>query len=240
MLRAGTLTHLEWLDLCANELELDGIVFNAGDLPREDADYLAQLKKLAADLGLSVAAVEAHDAFGDDAQRSLGVALALGAPLLVMRAPAQREDPSAWGEFADAVKTAAGLAKQANVTLALRNAPGTLCTSVADCKRLAKDVDSAWLRYALASDAFGASDDARDLLSKSVIAMHALSQPERFATQDDAEARALIGSLARFRGFIVLEADTGDAPHDAYHRAVERFAALRERALLTSAHSEGG
>ncbi len=42
-LAAGSLSQLEWLDACANELEVDGVVFAADHFPRTDAEYLAQL-----------------------------------------------------------------------------------------------------------------------------------------------------------------------------------------------------
>ena len=58
---AGTTTQLEWLDACANELEVDGVVFALADFPRTDAEYLAQLKKSATDLGLTVAGRRALD-----------------------------------------------------------------------------------------------------------------------------------------------------------------------------------
>lgn len=234
-LRAGTLTHLEWLDACANELEVDGIVFGAGELPRDDAEYLAQLKKLAVDLGLGVAAVDADATLDGEAERWLDIAATLGAPLVMGRAPATRDDPTAWGAFTDCVRHAAGVAKRRNVTLALRNAPGTLCASVADCKRLVKDVDSAWLRYALASDAFGAADDVQTLLAKSVIATHAIADLDAFATAGDVGGAHLVDALARFRGFLILE-HAIEGHGDAYHRAVERFTNLREKALVASAH----
>src|SRR5579862_7300506 len=53
----GALTQLEWLDLCAAELEADGVVFELRHFPRTDAEYVAQLKKMAVDLGLTVAAL---------------------------------------------------------------------------------------------------------------------------------------------------------------------------------------
>ena len=235
-LRAGTLTHLEWLDVCANELEVDGVVVAANDLPRDDLEYLAQFKKLATDLCLTVAALETDAVLQGEAERWLDVARALGAPLVVAHAPVVRDDPNAWGAFADNVREAAGAAKRHNITLALRNAPETLCASVADCKRLAKDVDSAWLRYALASDAFRGTDDAPALLAKTVIATHSISNLATFASLEDNEAQRLIIALARFRGFLILEHDANTS-HDAYHRAVERFANVRERALVTNARS---
>src|SRR5580692_11903407 len=52
---AGGLTQLEWVDLCARELPVDGVDFDARFFPRPDDDYLAQLKKLCADRCLTVA-----------------------------------------------------------------------------------------------------------------------------------------------------------------------------------------
>src|SRR5579884_2644633 len=91
-LRSDRLTQLEWLDLCAHELAADGVVFDVRHFPRTDTDYLAQLKKMAVDLGLTVAALR-HDGFfeGDDAHmaQAVEIALALGAPLLCAPLPAE-------------------------------------------------------------------------------------------------------------------------------------------------------
>jgi len=227
---AGELTQLEWLDLCANELEVDGVVFDAAEFPRLDADYVAQLKKSAADLGLTVTALAADDAFAAQGDW-LDVAVSLGAPLLVANAPLSGDGAEAWGTFTEALRARAGQAKRANVTLAVRNAPGTLCASVSDVQRLLKDVDSAWLRCALDPSALGGSDLAEALLGKAVVALHAIDDLERFATQDDPSAATLVARLERFRGFVVLEGGDQRAPSDAYHSALERFAALRCTAL---------
>jgi hypothetical protein len=225
----GELTQLEWLDLCANELELDGVVFEAAHFPRLDADYLAQLKKWAVDLGLTVAAVAADGILAPDGARWLDVACALGAPLVVTRAAAASDQASGWGAFAETLGARARDAKRLNVTLALRDAPATLCTDSADLARAAKDVDSAWLRYALDTHALAARDPRA--LAKAVIAQHAIGDLVRFATDGDPEAHSLIAGLARFRGFVVLDAAPRAAPGDAYHRAIERFTTLRATRL---------
>jgi hypothetical protein len=241
-LEEGTLTQLEWLDISANELEVDGVVFDAAHFPRRDVEYLAQLVKACVDLGLSVAGLSVDALFESDAAPWLETALALRAPLVVARAPKTGDDASAWGGFADAAKAASRLAKKANVTLALRNAAGTLCESAADLKRLAKDVDSAWLRFAPDLVALGSADDAAALLPKSVIALHAMSDPATFARDDDAEAGRAIRALQRFRGFLVLDraashvtgaaTQHGDDPNRApYHDALLRFYGVRARAL---------
>ncbi|GAC1308288.1 MAG: hypothetical protein NVSMB19_21440 [Vulcanimicrobiaceae bacterium] len=232
---AGELTQLEWLDVCANELEADAVVFEATHFPRTDDEYLAQLKKLAVDLGLAVAAVCAGALFESGGEAWLDVAERLGAPLAIARAPSTSTDPSAWGAFADTVKERSREAKRRNVTLALPNAAHTLCASGADLKRIAKDVDSAWLRYALDPLA-AAGDDAATLLDKSVIVRAEIASLATFALPGDRIARDLVRDVARFRGCVLLEGTAGqDAPRDAFHAALRRFADLRALALVTTA-----
>src|SRR5579884_2409690 len=84
-LRSERLTQLEWIDLCAHELAADGVVFDVRHFPRTDTDYLAQVKKMAVDFGLTVAALR-HDGFftaeEPQMEQAVEMALALGAPLL--------------------------------------------------------------------------------------------------------------------------------------------------------------
>src|SRR5271165_2973645 len=171
-LDAGELTQLEWLDLCANELEVDGVVFDARHFPRTDDEYLAQLLKTATDLGLGIAGLSADSLFDEGAPSWLETAKTLRAPLVLARAPAPADDAAAWTRFSARAKAKAGEGKALNVTLALRNAPATLCANAADLRALAKDVDSAWLRFALDLAALESSEAADALLSKTAIAVH--------------------------------------------------------------------
>ena len=230
-LAEGTLSQLEWLDVCANELEVDGVVFAAEHFPRADDDYLAQLKKVSTDLGLTVAALAADDAFTGNFERRLEMAHAVGAPLLLARAPGTSPQAQAWGAFTDCAKSAARAAKRANVTLAVKSARGSLCESSADLRRLAKDVDSAWLRFAY--DA-GSSGAATAVASKDVIATYVISSVEHFATVANDDAERLNASLARFRGFIVLDAAESPKRPEAYHAALARFAEIRARSLVAA------
>jgi hypothetical protein len=236
-LAEGSLTQLEWLDLCANELELEGVVFDARHFPRSDGEYLAQLKKLAADLGLTVAALAADDVLTGRAVERIALAVALGAPLVSARAAAASEDPAAWGTFVEGARAAASEGKRQNVTVALLNAPGTLCADAADLKRVAKDVDSAWLRFAPDLAALGALDALLGIVVKSVLAVHTIAGIEEFARESDPAARALARELRRFRGFVLLERGSDEAPRDAYHRALERFRAVRAAALEAGARA---
>jgi sugar phosphate isomerase/epimerase len=218
-LSSGALTQLEWLDLCSRELDLDGVVFDARHFPRTDDDYLAQLKKLAVDLRLTVvglacdvlaapASAEAGEA-RPEAASWLESARTLGAPLLVTRvASAAADDPAAWNDLVAAVKTASLEAKRTNVVLAVRNAHGTLCASVADLKQLTKEVDSSWLRYGVDAAALDPPEPLEPLLARTVVALHS-------SVDDDP-----LGGLAGFRGFLVLDRALPESDGTALARAV--------------------
>ena len=222
LLRAGDLTQLEWIDLCAHELRADGIVLDMRHFPRTDTDYLAQIKKMACDLCLCIAALR-EDAFfqhdGDAMRASTEVALALGAPLI--SAPMPFETAASWTDVLARLGTATSLAKAANVTLAVRNAPGTFGASAHDLKRVSKEADSAWLRYASDFGALDAASDPQELLGKTVLAWRQLDHP---MSERDA---ALLES---YRGHIAFDATGGNAG------AEEMKNALREwRSALFSA-----
>jgi hypothetical protein len=173
-LQTGALTQLEWIDRTA-ELGADGIEFGASHFPRTDDDYLAQLKKLCVDLGLTVASIALDVRFAEtDVDRDAGEvgewidrALALGAPLVRLCCGAPSiSPPIAWREAIRGFKIAGARAKDRNVTLALAPADGSLIASAADAKRALKESDSAWLRIALPSERLG-DDDAGEWLELS-------------------------------------------------------------------------
>jgi sugar phosphate isomerase/epimerase len=154
-------------------LDVDGVVFDLAHFPRRDADYLAQLKKMAVDGGLVIAALEAGSFFHalDDAERAgaLGDAALLGAPLLVAPLPAPSEIPAAgYNEAVRAGKLAVRAAKAANVTLAIRNAPESIGSDAVELKRFAKDLDSAWLRFAIDTAVIGTAE-RQELEARAVI-----------------------------------------------------------------------
>jgi hypothetical protein len=208
---AGGLTQLEWLDLCARDLALDGVVFDARHFPRTDADYLAQLRKMATDLGLTVAALSCDSLLGDaaevepSAERWLRVASALGAPLALARTPQEAtRDPSAWSALVSAGKSAASAAKRLNVTIGVRNAGGTLCASGADLRRLAKDVDSSWVRFALDVAALDPPEPLGAALPKTVAATHDSRSLDPLGA-DEADLGGVLRALGDFRGFLVID-----------------------------------
>jgi hypothetical protein len=221
-LRSERLTQLEWIDLCAHELEADGVVFDVRHFPRTDTDYLAQVKKMTTDLGLTVAALR-HDGFfvAEEAhmEQAVETAIALGAPLLC--APLPPETSASWSDVQARLGAATGIAKRLNVTLALRNAPNTYAASTHDMKRVSKEADSAWLRYGPDLCAFDAGSEPADILGKCVLAWYD-------ARQCGAEAVSpAVRMLANFRGFIALDDIEGGATLESMKAALDAWREVR-------------
>ncbi len=202
----GELTQLEFLDLCARELACDGVVLDVRHFPRTDDDYLAQIKKMAADRGLSIAALADGGFFSaapDRMAELLGHAIALGAPLLA--APLARETDTSWSEQLIGLGTATALAKERNVTLALRNAPETFAATTHDCKRVSKETDSAWLRFGPEPATLDAASDPR-LLAPNTVLLWSDTAAESARTVEET-----IAQFGAFRGHLALDESSGSA-----------------------------
>jgi len=203
-IESGELTQLEFLDLCARELPCDGVVLDVRHFPRTDDDYLAQVKKMATDRGLSVAALADSSFFAQAPQGMIEVldrAVVLGAPLIA--APLSGEIECSWSDQLARLNQATALAKARNVTLALRNAPGTFAATTHDCKRVVKETDSAWLRYGPQPQRLDAASDPRLLAPNTVLLWNdASTQTERSI----AEMAAIFGD---FRGHVAFDDETG-------------------------------
>ena len=76
------------LDLCANGLGADGIVLDLRHFPRRDPEYLAQLRKFAADLAMTLVAVRDDELATVDASDTMAIAATLGAPYVLSCLPA--------------------------------------------------------------------------------------------------------------------------------------------------------
>jgi hypothetical protein len=155
-LGAGELTQLEWLEQCASTLGADGIVFDRAHFPRTDVEYLAQLRKVAIDVGLVPLAVADADLFTATAPDAGTVDIAVGiGALFVLTAlpPPGPVPPATFVAAVTAAKSVIRTAKAGNVTVLIEARPGTLGADVAELRHFRKDVDSAWLRYALPTGA---------------------------------------------------------------------------------------
>jgi L-ribulose-5-phosphate 3-epimerase len=89
--RSTRIEQLEWLRLCAEEMELDGVELVDLHFPTTDPVYLRDLKKLCTDLQLTIAGLAVSNDFGADERRALetekvkqwcDVAAYLGAPIV--------------------------------------------------------------------------------------------------------------------------------------------------------------
>jgi hypothetical protein len=150
-LAAAELTQLEWLERCASVLGADGILAGVEDFPRRDAEYVAQLRKVAIDLGLVPFGIDAAGLFEPGAagarEEALALASGLGAAVIRTALPAPGPVPPA--TFAETTATAKAFgraAKAANVTVLVAAEEFTLGADLADVMHLLKDADSAWLR----------------------------------------------------------------------------------------------
>ncbi|HVA33651.1 MAG TPA: TIM barrel protein [Candidatus Baltobacteraceae bacterium] len=202
----GDLTQLEFVDLCAHELACDGVVLDVRHFPRTDGDYLAQVKKMATDRGLCIAALSAAAFFGADEatmRQTLERAATLGAPLVA--GTLAHETDCSWSDQLERIGIATALAKTLNVSLALRNAPRTFAASTHDCKRVAKEADSAWLRYGPEPRAFDSASDPSALAANSVLVWSNVGEETERSIGD------VIAGFAGFRGFLALDEPSGDA-----------------------------
>lgn len=206
-LQSGELTQLEFLDHAAREVRADGVVLDVRHFPRTDDDYLAQIKKMAADSGLTLTALNS-DAFfvadADEMRRDLHIATAIGAPLLTGRLG--HETALSWSAQLEHLGAATSLAKKENVTLAVRNSPGTFAATTADCKRVSKESDSAWLRFGVEPSAFDTASDPALLTERTVLLWATYEDSLSGAPRDDASF-----PLAEFNGFVALDRASGDA-----------------------------
>ena len=213
---AGDLTQLEFLEAAAREIGADGVVLDDRHFPRTDDDYLAQVKKTAADVGLTIAAL-ASDAFftaqADAMHAVLARAAAIGAPLVSGRLGS--ETALSWSDQLGKLAAASARAKAINVTLALRNAPGTFAATSHDCKRAAKETDSAWLRYGLDPSAFDAASETAALAEKTVLLWWDVRRAQQLAGWE------------RFAGFSVLDCDAGDVTLPEMRDAILRWKIAR-------------
>ncbi len=219
LLSSGELTQLEWLDSCARELASDGVVLDVGHFPRTDNDYLAQVKKMTTDLGLTIAAIQ-NDSFftvGQPAMRAdFELAGSVAAPLLASQLP--NELQTSWSEVLARVGEATSLAKEFNITLAVRNVTDTLAATSQNLKRLSKEADSAWLRFAPDLRAFDAGSDPATVISKTVLAWYVHSQSEVGSDEEEHTDR-LFSVLKDFRGFLAVDYVDGAASVDAMRTA---------------------
>ncbi|HEV2737434.1 MAG TPA: hypothetical protein VGU66_02535 [Candidatus Elarobacter sp.] len=222
-LEAGELTQLEWVERCASELGADGVVTALSDFPRFDDEYVAQLRKVAIDLGIVPFGIDAPgllDPAGEPAavERAVAAATGFGAAVIRTAPPAPGEVPPAtFAETVRAGKALARAAKAANITVLVTAAPGTIGEDIAAVRHLLKDIDSAWLRPCPPALLDAAEAGPRDRF------------PAVLATAaDDPAAVAERASSA----WVILDAPAGDRPWGVPGDAIAALRRATARRLL--------
>ena len=214
-LDAGELTQLEWVERCASELGADGVVTALSDFPRFDAEYVAQLRKVAIDLGLVPFGIDAPGLLDPAAElsaidRAVAVAHGFGAAVIRTAPPSPGEVPPAtFAETVRAAKVVSRAAKAANVTVVVTTAPGTIAEDLGALRHLIKDADSAWLRACPAATLDPAQVGSKDRF------------PAFVATPADDPATV---AARASRAWVILDAPASAVPWDLVRDAI---AALR-------------
>jgi len=240
-LSSGSLTQLEWLDLCGSELPVDGVAFDERHFPRIDDQYLAQLKKMAVDTGLAVEALvtafePASEGALDALERSLQMAATLGAPLTVLTLGASQALGATLGQVVHDLKDATAAAKRLNVTIALRNAPGTAAAAIGDLKTLTKQTDSAWLRYAVDLTCLPRDGEAPDVLRRETVAgCHETGNIDTFGADERGDLRAALRYLEGFAGPLILSYAGDEDERTAVPRLLNWVRAMLAKDIVTKA-----
>ncbi|MBV8727135.1 MAG: hypothetical protein JO233_05060, partial [Candidatus Eremiobacteraeota bacterium] len=191
-----------------------------------------QIKKIAADSGLTLAALWSEDFFASDEpsmQSALTIAEQIGAPLL--SAPMQSELQTSWVEAMQRVGNAVRLAKTINVTLAARNRADTLIVGGHQLRRLSKESDSAWLRYGIDVDALDAASDPAELLDRTVLLWHAHEESE-IDSDEFPKTRRTLDLAEHFHGFLAIEIADGAANAAMMRSALRKWRTMIAEDLL--------
>jgi sugar phosphate isomerase/epimerase len=219
-LSGAHLTQLELLDVCAAELRVDGVVLDVAHFPRRDTEYLAQVKKFCADLALTIVAVRDDDLTAHPSD-ALILASHLGAPYVLTRMPEAGNDPVLrWNEAMAILARATPEAKRLNVTLAVRNASGSLLSDAFDLGRLRKEADTAWVCFAVDPLALGAPPDEK--ARKHLV----------LAYTDSAADGPMLERLAPFNGFLCLDYNGSGLEREAVARLLSGWRSLLAEAEL--------
>lgn len=157
---AGSMDQLGWIRECA-ALGLDGVELLSNHFPSVEKDYLREVKKLCADLRLTIAMVSAggHLTVADDAARDaevkdiakwVDVAHWLGAPYIRFFCGSGAELAAGgkplYAKVRKAMRKIASLGKRKGIVMALENHGGTTADQLLSLHR---DVKSDYLRFTL-------------------------------------------------------------------------------------------
>lgn len=159
---SGAMNIFDWMNHCADELRVGGIEITDGHLHETADDYLAEVKRVACELHLTISAVTVSNDFGKSEEKDITAALErvervikithlLGSPILrVFAGWPDTNKKEQWDAMVRCMKISCLLAERDGITLAVENHNhGGFIQTAADVEKLFTDVDSPWLRLNL-------------------------------------------------------------------------------------------
>lgn len=221
---SGKMDLEKLLHVCADELKIGGIDIIDIHLKSQDPAYLLKIKKLAADLQITISAVSPGNSFGKDKEpdekaevdkinKWTDVAYLLGSSNLRIFAgwaPKERHK-ELWPKVVKSIKQCAEYAAKKGVTLAIEshNGGGYLPTSVETLKLL-KDVNSPWVKLNLDTGNYQDPDIYEALRKSMPYATHMHAKIHKLSKEGnelefDYDRIFTILKEANYRGFLNVE-----------------------------------
>ena len=239
--------QLQWLRLCAEELELDGVELLDHHFPDTGRPYLRDLRRRAAELHLTVSCVSVSNDFGrtsaearrpevEKVRRWLGVARFLGAPVLRVFAgwlpPGERDagrGEALWPKMVACLRESATAAAECGVVLALENHDGGgFVSRPEEIERCLREVGSPWLRLCLDTGDLGELGAIRRTARHAVHVHAKLYDLDGEGADHSLDWPAVVAALreAGYRGFLSIEYVGDEPPETALPRGVRYLRGL--------------
>ena len=244
VIKEGRLDQMSWIRECAAS-DLDGVELLGYHFPSTDVAYLRSVRKLCADLHLTVAMVSAggHLTTSDDAKRQkevedigrwMDVAAYMGAPLIRFfcgkGAELDAGGPELCKKVMEAMRKVAAMGEQRGIVASLENHGGTTADQLLS---LRKDVNSPWLAYtldtgnfpptsAVGPDTYASIERCAPFASIVHAKFFNVLEDGRDKDFDWTRIHGLL-KKANFRGFLSVEYEGKDPDEIACMRRIARY-----------------
>lgn len=245
VLRSGELTLERWLEICADELGLDGVEICWCHFPDIGLGGLRSVKRKVHTLGLELAAVDVDNTFNvtsapemrNQVERTkhwIDIASFLGAPVL-------RVFYAGWGDLEqarsveaqmlEASKEIAAYAEERGVILACED-HGPLTRTSAEMRKILEVVDSQWYRVCLDfgnfTDGYASMEDIAPLSVHTHTKMGWRDAEGNRHPMDFARAIDIL-KKAGYRNYVCIEQAPGEDPVADTPKLVEELRRLLAR-----------
>jgi sugar phosphate isomerase/epimerase len=250
------LDQAQWLRLCADELDLDGVELLDIHFPTLERDYLGDVKKFCTDHGMTISCVSVSNDFGVPGEERqleqiakvkqwVNIAAYFGAPVLrvfagwISKERWKGDEASTkldcWPDAIAGLTECTEYAAERGIVLGIENHNGYGIVGTADeVERCLREVGSSWLRLNLDTGDYKDIESIRRTLPLAVH-VHAKLYDLGANGLDAQDWPAIMSVLreGRYRGFLSIEYEGKDDPMTEVPRAVSAL-----RRLLAAGASE--